>query len=264
MSRITTSFLSCLLVSNLAFASEEGATATTDEPRLAGVAVAAFEIAPLQLEAEGPGALFTSIDAAAIDALTHAYLQARGACDPEFMRGGTIHPVGEGYYSYGEIHRANRWERHRISYILKPRDVARFHLYPVNRDAAINSINEQPSRVDLRSVRAVDPLHRPLYILHPSLVVHAYRGEDPQPVEVASLRGRRASRASALSTRLHSEDRGVQTGLRKPVDPPRVIRPVRPGLQFHTDFVASLRPTGYPATRCSTMQSAEAPCPQEK
>ena len=109
MSRIATSFLSCLLVSNFAFASEEAAPATANQPRLAVVA-AAFEAAPLQLEAEGPGALFTSIDAAAIDALAYAYLQARGACDPEFMRGGTIHPVGEGYYSYGEIHRANRWE----------------------------------------------------------------------------------------------------------------------------------------------------------
>jgi hypothetical protein len=188
MSRIATSILFCLLVSNLTFASEEVATATANQPRLAVVDTAAFEAAPLQLEAEGPGALFTSMDAAAIDALTYAYLQAREACDPEFMRGGTIYPVGEGFYSYGEIHRANRWERHRISYILKPRDVARFHLYPVNRDAAINLVNERPSRVDLRSVRTVDPLHRPLYILHPSLGVRAYRGEDPQIVEVASLR----------------------------------------------------------------------------
>ena len=188
MSRIATSFLSCLLVSNFAFASEEGATATANQPRLAVVVAAAFETAPLQLEAEGPGALFTSIDAAAIDALTYAYLQARDACDPEFMRGGTIHPVGEGYYSYGEIHRANRWDLHRISYILKLQDVARFHLYPVNRDTAINRINERPSRVDLRSVGAVDPLHRPLYILHPSLAVRAYRAEDPQVVEAANLR----------------------------------------------------------------------------
>jgi hypothetical protein len=187
MTRIATSFLSVLLVSNFAFAPEEGAAATANSPRLVEVAAAAFEAAPLQLEVEGPGALFTSIDAAAIDALAYAYLQARGACDPEFMRGGTIHPVGEGYYSYGEIHRANRWELHRISYILKPQDIARFHLYPVNRDAAVNRINERPSRVDLRSVNAIDPLHRPLYILHPSLAVRAYRGEDPQFVEVARL-----------------------------------------------------------------------------
>ena len=188
MYRIATSFLSALLVSNFAFASEEGAAAAANPPRPVGVAAAAFEAAPLQLEAEGPGALFTSIEAAAIDALAYAYLQARSACDPQFMRGGTIHSVGEGYYSYGEIHRANRWKLHRISYSLKPRDVARFHLYPVNWDAAVNLINERPSRVDRRSVSAIDPLHRPLYILHPSLAVRAYRGEEPQLVEVASLR----------------------------------------------------------------------------
>ena len=121
--------------------------------------------------------------------MTYAYLQAQDARDPEFMRGGTIYPVGEGSYSYGEIHRASRWALHRISYILKPQDVARFHLYPRNRDVVVNRINERPSRVDLRSVTAVDPLHRPLYILHPSsLAIRAYHGDERQLfVEVASL-----------------------------------------------------------------------------
>ncbi len=187
MFRIATSFFSCLLVSNLAFAPEEAAAVKADQPRQSVVVAAAFEAAPLQLEAEGPGALFTSIDAAAIDALAYAYLQARDACDPEFMRGGTIHSVGGGTYSYGEIQRAKRWDLHRISYTLKPQDVARFHLYPVNKKTAINRSNERPSWVDLRSVAAIDPLHRPLYILHPSLAVRAYRGESPQPVEVANL-----------------------------------------------------------------------------
>ena len=188
MSRITVSFLSCLLVSNLAFASGERATATANQQQRPTVAEAAFQSAPLPLEAEGPGALCSSIEAAAIDALTYAYLQARSACDPEFMRGGTIHPIGEGHFSYGEIHRANRWSLHRISYILKPRDVARFHLYPVSRETGINRVNERPSRVDLLSVSTVDPLHRPLYILHPSLAVREYSSEAPQFVEVASLR----------------------------------------------------------------------------
>jgi hypothetical protein len=220
MSRIATSFLCCLLVSNFAFASEEGAPATANQPRLAVVAATALEAAPLPLEAEGPGALFASIDAAAIDALTYAYLQARDACDPEFMRGGTIHPVGEGYYSYGEIHRANRWDLHRISYILKPQDVARFHLYPVNRDVSINRINERPSRVDRRSVSAVDSLHRPLYILHPSLAVRAYRGEGPQFVEVVNLRrparpprfARQCSADAPSLGRLRSSNRVAETG----------------------------------------------------
>jgi hypothetical protein len=186
MFRIAMSFLSCLLVSNFAFASEEEATATASQEHPA-VASTTFATAPLQLEAKGPGALFTSIDDAAVDALTYAYLQAQAACDPEFMRGGTIHPVDGGYYSYGETHRANRGSLHKISYILKPQDVARFHLYPVNRDTAVNRINERPSRVDRLSVSAVDPLHRPLYILHPSHSIRAYRGEGSDPVDVASL-----------------------------------------------------------------------------
>jgi hypothetical protein len=186
MYRIAISFISCLLVSNLAFASEEGEVATANW--LGGPVTNDFQIAQLQLEVEGPGALFSSIEAAAIDALTYAYLQARNACDSDFMRGGTIHPVGEDQYSYGEIHRANPRSLTKISYILKPGDVGRFHLYPVNRNGETNRANERPSRVDLRSVSVVDPLHRPLYILHPSLTVRAYRGDGPHSVEVATLR----------------------------------------------------------------------------
>jgi len=180
-------FLSCLLISNLALAAEAGTATTAKDQRLTRTA-SALEGAALPLFARGPGALFTSIDAAAVDALTYAYLQARAACDAEFMRGGTIHPAGDGYFSYSETHRADRWSRHQISYVLKPQDVARFHLYPVNRDSSVNRINERPSRVDRRSVSAVDPLHRPLYILHPSLAIRAYRGERAETVEVANLR----------------------------------------------------------------------------
>jgi len=188
MSRIAASLVCCLLVSNPGFAAEEGATATARRKRPA-VSADAFELEPQSLQARGPGKLFASIDAAAIDALTYAYLQARRACDPEFMRGGTIHSVGEGHYSYSEPQRASYWSRHRIRYILKPRDVARFHLYPVNRDPASNRINERMSRMDLHAILAIDPLHRPLYILHPSLAIRAYRGAGSDFVEVANLRG---------------------------------------------------------------------------
>jgi hypothetical protein len=41
--------------------------------------------------------------------------------------------------------------------------------------------------VDRRSVSFIDPLHRPLYILHPSLTIRAYRGEDSRRVEVTNL-----------------------------------------------------------------------------
>jgi hypothetical protein len=37
-------------------------------------------------------------------------------------------------------------------------------------------------------VSVIDPLHRSLYVLHPSLTIRAYRGIESKAVEVASLR----------------------------------------------------------------------------
>jgi hypothetical protein len=37
-------------------------------------------------------------------------------------------------------------------------------------------------------VAVTDPLHRPLFILHPSLVIREYRGRDDAVVAVADLR----------------------------------------------------------------------------
>ena len=139
------------------------------------------------LHARGPGALFTSVEAAAVDALTYAYLQARESRNTERIRGGTIYPVGD-RYSYAGIQLANPLTPHRISYRFGPHEVARFHAYPVYRDLHVNRANERLSRVDRRSVSVIDPLHRPLYVLHPSLRIRAYRGEDSQRVEVTDLR----------------------------------------------------------------------------
>jgi len=150
-------------------------------------ALAALRPPPLQLEAQGPGTVFASVEAAAIDALTYAYLQARDARDAERLRAGTIYPVGDGY-SYAEIHLANSRNLSEVTYVLSPQDVARFHIYPRDSDFIINRANERPSRVDRRSVSVVDPLHRPLYVLHPSLVIREYRGEDHKLVEIANLR----------------------------------------------------------------------------
>ena len=141
------------------------------------------------LDARGPGALFSSVEAAVLDALTYAHLQARESNDMARMRGGTIYRVGD-RYSYGEIHLANPLSPHRISYVFGPEEVARFHVYPVHRDVLVNRANERLSRRDRRSVSVIDPLHRPLYVLHPSLAVRAYRGEGPDRVEVGGLRHR--------------------------------------------------------------------------
>ncbi len=148
-----------------------------------GPVLTAFGKAPVQLEARGPGTRFGSIDAAAVDALTYAYLQARDAHDTKRMRGGTIYRV-DGRFSYGEIQVAGPLLPTQITYALKPQDVGRFQIYYRTYD---DRKAERPSPGDRISVRT-DPLHRPLYILHPSLVIRVFRGEDTELVDVADLR----------------------------------------------------------------------------
>ncbi len=153
---------------------------------LATSGCAALDTKP-RLEAWGPATVFPSIEAAAVDALVYTYLQASNANDIERMRAGTIYRVDTGY-SYGEIHVARGLLEYQIAYPLKPQDVARFHMYPFETDRDVNRRNERPSQADRRSVAVTDPLHRPLFILHPSLVVREYRGRNDEVVAVADLR----------------------------------------------------------------------------
>ena len=185
------SFFSVILILGLAmsdpaFAADKGGI-HSGKRRIQPPAEAVLWGGVQSLHARGPGALFTSVEAAAVDALTYAYLQAHDSRDSVRIRGGTIYPVGD-RYSYGEIQLANPLTPHRISYRFGPHEVARFHAYPVYRDLHANRANERLSRLDRRSVSVVDPLHRPLYVLHPSLAIRAYHGEGSQRVEVADLR----------------------------------------------------------------------------
>jgi hypothetical protein len=150
--------------------------------------VSALETAPFELQARGPGAVFDSVDAAAVDALTFCHLKAKQTGDTELMRAGTIQRSGTGY-TYGEIHVANPLDQRRIEYLFAPEDVARFHVYPPHTDHDVNRHSERLSTKDWRSVSVIDPLHRSLYVLHPSLTIRAYRGIESKAVEVASLRG---------------------------------------------------------------------------
>jgi hypothetical protein len=156
-------------------------------PKVLPSAATDFDASEARLNAQGPGTVFPGIEAAAVDALTYAYLQAQAAHDTELMRGGTIYAT-RGGYSYGEIHVARPLSAHRITYTLKPQDVARFLIYSRVRNHDVNRANERPSRVDRRSVSLTDPLHRPLYILHPSLAIREYRSDGHELVEVANLR----------------------------------------------------------------------------
>jgi hypothetical protein len=131
--------------------------------------------------------VFLSIEAAAVDALIYTYLQASSTHDTDRMRAGTIFRAGKGY-SYGEIHAAKNLLTHRVAYPLKQQDVARFHMYPLATDRDVRHNNERATQADRRSVAVTDSLHRPLFILHPSLVVREYRGRDDEVEAVADLR----------------------------------------------------------------------------
>jgi hypothetical protein len=149
--------------------------------------MAALDTKP-RLEAWGPETVFPSIEAAAVDALIYTYLQASNENDTERMRAGTIYSVDTGY-SYGEIYTASNMLTDPFTYPLKRQDVARFHMYPrVTLKNQRASRSERVSRADRRFVNFTDPLHRPLFILHPSLKIRKYRGGKYETVEVADLR----------------------------------------------------------------------------
>ena len=157
-------------------------------PQLSSDFVAGLNNPPLELEARGPGAVFDSVEAAAVDALTFCYRQARETGEMEHMHAGTIQRSGAGY-TYGEIHIASGLQLRQIKYVVSGRDVARFHVYPQDSDRDVNRSSERLSAKDWRSVHVVDPLHRSLYVLHPSLAIRAYHGDDSKALEVANLRG---------------------------------------------------------------------------
>jgi hypothetical protein len=164
--------------------------------------------APLpQLEAAGPGAVFPTIEAAAIDAVTFAHLQQR-ADDGSLrrVRAGTVTRV-DGGFTYREVRVASRLQPGRVDFPLGPDDVAHFRTYTwanhTNDALLLNRVRERPSRDCQRLVDRIDPLHRPAFILTPSLAVRVYRGKDLGLEQVASLR---APQQPALLAR-QSDDR---------------------------------------------------------
>jgi hypothetical protein len=114
-------------------------------------------------------------------------LQARENGNEELMRAGTIERSGAGY-TYTDIHVARPLAERRIEYVFAAQDVARIHLYPQHTDHDVNRVSERLSNKDRRSVSVIDPLHRSLYVLHPSMAIRSYSGADSEVVEVASLR----------------------------------------------------------------------------
>jgi len=134
----------------------------------------------------GPGAVFESIETAAVDALAHAR-HHEGPADRGRLRIGTIRRVPGGF-SYGlpERSRATVWSLAPpvLRFGLGPEDVATYVVHPRSGRAVIDRENEEPNPSERRLVDRLDPRGRPLYLLTPSQRVLRYeRDREQTPVE---------------------------------------------------------------------------------
>ncbi len=137
-----------------------------------------------EVRADGPGAVFPSVQAAALDALANAHLTATPH-EKLRLRVGAIHRVDHGY-SYTAPRRAaatsplmHQSVRHRLS----PIDVASYVIPPRSGTWPAPRADEIPVRKAQRIVDELDPAHRPIYLLTESLDVVSYRyGEQTRVV----------------------------------------------------------------------------------
>jgi hypothetical protein len=139
------------------------------------LAAAAADCAGAGSQAHGPGAVFDSVEAAAIDALSHAHRTAT-LTDRQRLRVGVIHRVAGGY-SYTAAKRSGTSSPlmpHRVRYRLRASDVGRYIIPARSAKLHVNRMNEEPTREEKRIVDELDPAHRPLYQLTPSLNVVSY------------------------------------------------------------------------------------------
>lgn len=161
--------LTCALLAGLA------GTALACATELPSQSSVRLELPARVVTPRGPGSLFPSVEAAAVDGLAFAYLEARRNERERSMHGATIYAEGDGY-AYGPIQVASPSEPDRLTLALRPIDVAHFHTYPAGTPRE-NRLNEVHSPIDRASVEQVDPRNRPLFILTPSLRV---KGFDPR------------------------------------------------------------------------------------
>ena len=157
------------------------------------------------IRAEGPDGVFHSIEAAAIDALATAHLAATPR-DRERLRVGTIYRVANGF-SYTAPQRAaasSPLMRQSVRYPLRSIDVASYVIWPRSGEARSKRSNETPCEEWIRIVDELDPAHRPLYVLTPSLDVMRYSRGGKLHV-LTSLNGLRlANRVAAVITAMNT------------------------------------------------------------
>ena len=144
----------------------------------------AADAARADVRADGPSAVFASVQAAALDALANAHLTA-SPYDKLRLRVGAIHRVAHGY-AYSAPRRAaaasplmHQSVRHR----LRPIDVASYVIPPRSGSWPAPRADEIPVRKAQQIVDELDPAHRPIYLLTESLDVLSYSyGEQTRVV----------------------------------------------------------------------------------
>ena len=140
----------------------------------------ATDSARVGLRAQGPGAVFETVEAAAIDALSYAHLEET-LTERRSLRVGVIHRVENGY-SYTAAKRSSTSSpltACSVRYALRSNDVARYIIPPHSGKARVDRYNEEPTRKEKQIVDELDPAHRPLFQLTPShnIVSYRYGGE---------------------------------------------------------------------------------------
>ena len=118
----------------------------------------------------GPGAVFDSLDAAAIDALMFAHRTLRLGR----AQGGAIF-VTDGGFSYGPMVRATR---DGFQLTLRTGDVGWFYADNYQRPTFGDRQPKFLTRESRSMVSEVDPYHRPLYLLSPGMKVVRFDGRS--------------------------------------------------------------------------------------
>ena len=123
---------------------------------------------------QGPGTVFGTVEAAAVDGLAYAHAEQMKSRNKRLSRGGAVVPV-EGGFTYGSLDVASADAPDMVPLRLPESALAHFHTYPAQK-SSVDRRNESHSKADRLVVDYGDSKHRPSFVLTPSLRVVAYRG----------------------------------------------------------------------------------------
>jgi hypothetical protein len=147
------------------------------------------------------GSLFPTVEAAALAALERARTETVLA-DRGRLRVGTIQHVANGY-RYTPALRSRETVRSiapmKVRFRLGPEDVATYVVHPRSRRPRIDRMKEALTAREKRLVDEMDPRHRPLYVLTPSLKIIRY-SYSRTPITIVHREGTDLRLRSAMHT----------------------------------------------------------------